>query len=99
MKAVYTLVLLLAATLPGSYASESIPTARTAASDRSLPAMQYMQQLYRSLADENGHPKSASDSVLSVWCLVDKGELCIHCHYGVALVQQANTLAQKMKAL
>ena len=83
MKAVYTLVLLLAATLPGSYASESIPTAaRTAASDRSLPAMQYMQQLYRSLADENGHPKSASDSVLSVWCLVDKGELCIYCYYG-----------------
>ena len=34
--------------------------------------------------------KSASDSVLSVWCLVDKGELCIYCYYGVALVQQAN---------
>jgi len=80
MKAVYTFVLLLAAALPGSYASENMPIASTTASDRSSPAMQYMKQLYRNLADENGNAKSASVSGLSVWCLVDKGELCIHCH-------------------
>ena len=80
MKAVYTFVLLLAATLPGSYASEDIPIASATASDGSLPAIQYMQQLYRSLADENGNAKRASVSGLSVLCLVDKGELCIHCH-------------------
>ena len=80
MKAVYKPVLLLSATLPGIYASENIPIAITTASDRSSPAMQYMQQLYRSLADENGNAKSASVSGLSVWCLVDKGELYIDCH-------------------
>ena len=80
MKAVYTFVLLLAATLPGSYASENIPIASTTDSDRLSPAMQYMKQLYRNSADENGNAKSASVSGLSVWCLVDKGELCIHCH-------------------
>jgi len=63
MKDVYKPVLLLSATLPGIYASENIPIASTTASDRSSPAMQYMQQLYRSLADENGNPKSASVSV------------------------------------
>ena len=80
MKAVYTFVLLLSATLPGSYASENIPIASTTDSDRLSPAMQYMKQLYRNSADENGNAKSASVSGLSVWCLVDKGELCIHCH-------------------
>jgi len=86
MKAVYTFVLLLSATLPGIYASENIPIASTTASDRSSPAMQYMKQLYRNLADENGNAKSASVSGLSVWCLVDKGELCIHCHnYNILL--------------
>ena len=66
MKAVYKPVLLLSATLPGIYASENIPIAITTASDRSSPAMQYMQQLYRSLADENDNAKSASVSRHSV---------------------------------
>ena len=41
---------------------------------------EYMQQLYSSLANEEGRPRNASYDPTDIWCILDKGELLADLH-------------------